>query len=86
VANINEGFSRCTPGDFARYLDFAVGSLAGTEAWLRDGIDRGYFEADACAPALRLKRRSWMAAVRLKQAQHREVERRRQDARTRKKK
>ena len=41
--NIAEGFARFTPGDFARFLRYAVGSLAETRNHLLDGQDRGYF-------------------------------------------
>jgi four helix bundle protein len=68
-SNISEGFLRCSPGDFARFLDYAVGSLGETEQRLRDGIQLGYFTADDCQPAFKLARRCLTASVRLKQSQ-----------------
>jgi four helix bundle protein len=41
--NIAEGFGRFSPADFARFLRYAVASLAETRNHLRDGEDRGYF-------------------------------------------
>ena len=76
-SDITEGFSRCNPGDFARFLDYAMGSLAEAERWLKAGIARGYFDPAACETPLRYKRRAWKAALNLKQSQVREAARRR---------
>ena len=43
--NISEGFGRFRPGEFARFLEFARGSLMETRNHLIDGHDRGYLDA-----------------------------------------
>lgn len=43
--NIAEGFGRYRPAEFARFLEFALGSLVETRNSLIDGRDRGYLEA-----------------------------------------
>ncbi len=68
-ANITEGFLRCSAGDFARFLDYALGSLGEAEQRLHDGIQLGYFSEEDCLEAFRLARRCLTAAVRLKQSQ-----------------
>ena len=42
--NIAEGFGRHRPGEFARFCEFAIGSLNETQDGLIDGRDRGYLE------------------------------------------
>jgi four helix bundle protein len=63
--NIAEGFGRYAPKDFSQYLRIANGSLMETSNHLQDGIDRGYFEADAVAPLQTLARRASAATTRL---------------------
>jgi four helix bundle protein len=41
--NIAEGFGRFHPGEFARFMEFAVASAMETKDSLKDGLDRGYF-------------------------------------------
>lgn len=77
VANVSEGFARCNPGEFGRFLDFAIASLGEAEFWLHDGVDRGYFTKNDCALPLRFKRRAWKVLVLLKRSQVREAARRR---------
>jgi four helix bundle protein len=67
--NIVEGFRRCSPGDFARFLNIALSSLGEAEEHLKDGIELGYFRHDDCAEAFALARRCLTASVRLKRAQ-----------------
>jgi len=43
--NIAEGFGRYRPAEFARFLEFAVASLAEIKDGLLDGRDRGYLPA-----------------------------------------
>lgn len=43
-SNISEGFGRFRAGDFARFLEFARGSLMETQNHLIDGHDRGYLD------------------------------------------
>jgi four helix bundle protein len=69
--NIAEGFLRCSPGDFRRFLDYSLASLGETERRLKNGIARKFFEDSACAPAFRLAKRATMAIIRLKQSQRR---------------
>jgi four helix bundle protein len=71
VSNITEGFLRCSPGDFARFLGYALASLGEAERRLYDGIQLGYFPASECVEALRFARRCATACVRLKQSQKR---------------
>ena len=47
--NIAEGFGRYVPGDFARFLGFAKGSLAETRNSLLDARERGYISERAYA-------------------------------------
>jgi four helix bundle protein len=57
VANIAEGYGRQQHADFARFIDYAAGSLRETEAWLRDGGRRGCWSAEDLAACLLLCRR-----------------------------
>ncbi|HVQ41065.1 MAG TPA: four helix bundle protein [Vicinamibacterales bacterium] len=68
-ASIVEGFRRCSPGDFARFLDYSIASLAEAEEDLHDGIRLDYFPAAECQPAFKLAFRCNRACVRLKQSQ-----------------
>ena len=43
--NIAEGFGRYRPAEFARFLEYAVGSLDETKNSLMDGRDRKYLDA-----------------------------------------
>jgi four helix bundle protein len=69
--HISEGFLRCSAGDFCRFLDYALGSLAEAEQRLHSGIRREYFAAADCEPAFLLARRCLTATVRLKRSQRR---------------
>jgi four helix bundle protein len=69
TSNIAEGFLRFAPGDFRRFLDYALGSLGEAEGRLRDGIQLGYFDVVSCERAFRFARRCLVAMVRLKQSQ-----------------
>jgi four helix bundle protein len=71
ASNIAEGFLRFNPGDFGRFLDYAVGSIGETEQRLRDGIKRGYFAESDCCEAFRLSRLCATACIRLKRSQRR---------------
>ena len=42
--NIAEGFKRYRPAEFARFLEFALGSLGETKDALIDGFDRKYLD------------------------------------------
>jgi four helix bundle protein len=68
-ANIVEGFRRCSPGDFARFLDYSIASLGEAEEDLHDGIHLHYFPAAECQTAFSLAFRCHRACVRLKQSQ-----------------
>jgi four helix bundle protein len=66
--NIAEGFYRFRPREFSTYLSIALASLGEAALWLRDGHDRGYFEAQACENAFRLATRCRVATLRLRQS------------------
>jgi len=68
-ANIAEGFRRKSPGDFARFLDYSLASLAEAEERLGDGLLLGYFTARDHAAAFVLAKRTLTATIRLKQSQ-----------------
>lgn len=72
--HITEGFLRFSPGEFMRFLDYALGSLGETLGHLDDGIKRGYFAPPDIIPAVRLAKRCFKASVRLKQSQQRYLE------------
>jgi four helix bundle protein len=72
--NVEEGFLRCSPGDFCRFLDYALASLGETERRLKNGIRRSYFDEASCRGAFLLARRALTAIVRLKQSQKRRAE------------
>jgi four helix bundle protein len=63
--NIAEGFGRFHPVEFARFLDFARGSLTETHNSLRDGRDRGYFTSADCDRLSLLAGRAAKATTRL---------------------
>jgi four helix bundle protein len=67
--NIAEGFLRCSPGDFARFLDYSIASIGEAERRLHDGAQLNYFAIEECADAFKLARRCLTACVRLKQSQ-----------------
>ena len=56
--NIAEGFGRFNPGDFAHFVEIALGSAMETQDSLKDGIDRGYFIPSRVANAQRLAERT----------------------------
>jgi four helix bundle protein len=64
-ANIAEGFGRFQHADFVRFLRIALGSLDELEQHLRDGVDRGHFQATDIEAALVLKRHTTGATVAL---------------------
>ena len=57
AANVAEGYGRQRHTEFARFLDFAMGSLRETEEWLRDGTRRKLWTDAQVAPAHRTCRR-----------------------------
>ena len=72
--DIAEGFVRYSAAAFIQFLGYALGSLVESEQWLKDGIDRGYFDRSSCEPAFRTARRCLTATVRLRQSQERYLE------------
>jgi four helix bundle protein len=68
-SSIVEGFRRCNPGDFRRFLDFSIASIGEAEQRLEDGIELGYFSAADCVEAFRLAKLCMTACIRLKQSQ-----------------
>ena len=51
---IAEGFGRFRPADFARYLEFARGSLTETHNHLFDGHDLKYLSREECSELCQL--------------------------------
>jgi four helix bundle protein len=81
--HVSEGFARFNAKEFCRFLDYAFSSVAETENHLRDGIDWGYYRAEACEPIFHMARRCSKAILGLKHSQKRYIaaqeERRRVD-------
>jgi four helix bundle protein len=73
--HITEGYLRFSPLDFARFLDYAMGSIGEAERRLRDGVELGYFPEPDSRDAFRFARRCFVATLRLKQSQIRYAER-----------
>jgi four helix bundle protein len=65
--NVAEGFYRYRPREFARFLTIALGSLGEATLWVKDGVDRGHYTAEACAEALRAAGQCRIATLRLLQ-------------------
>jgi four helix bundle protein len=72
--HITEGFLRFSPLDFARFLDYALGSLGEAELRLSDGIELGFFAEVDCRDAFRYAKRCLAATVGLKRSQVRQAE------------
>jgi four helix bundle protein len=66
--NIGEGFYRYGAAEVARFLSIALASLGETKLWMRDGIDREYFDATACKAAFVLAKRCRVASLRLRES------------------
>ena len=71
--HVSEGYVRFNAKEFCRFLDYAVSSVAETENHLRDGIDWGYYSAEACEPIFHLARRCAKAILGLKHSQQRYI-------------
>src|SRR5262245_44435591 len=76
--NIAEGFGRFHPGDFARFVEIAVGSAMETKDSLKDGVDRGYFLPGRVASAQSLAERTIQCSTRFIVYLKKEAARRRQ--------
>ena len=61
--NIAEGWRRFAAGEIAQFLRFSRASLEEAEHRLRDGVDRGYFTAEACGPAFDHARKCGAATI-----------------------
>ena len=66
ATNTAEGFSRSSHADFAKFLDYAHGSMSETEDWIRDGTARRDWSDDETAAARQLIRRLTPALIRLR--------------------
>ena len=62
AADVAEGFARYYPGEFGRFLDFAIASLAEVKTRTEAGYRRHYFSAETTSDALRLCVRADKAA------------------------
>ncbi len=71
--NIAEGFGRFRPADFARYLEYARGSLMETENHLLDARDRGYLEDGLHSRLQNLTRCALTATTNLLRSQQRRI-------------
>jgi four helix bundle protein len=65
-ANIAEGFGRYQHGDFARFCDFAIGSLAESESHLQVARRAGYMSETDFDAVRSLIRRARAATIRLR--------------------
>jgi four helix bundle protein len=63
--NIAEGFGRYYPGEFARFLRNALGSLNETRDHLGAGLDKQYLTEDLCLELKTLTNRAIGASVNL---------------------
>jgi four helix bundle protein len=63
--NISEGFGRYRPAEFARFLEWARGSLEETHNHINDGLESGYIREDECKSLFRLIDRAAKATVKL---------------------
>jgi four helix bundle protein len=70
-ANIAEGFGRYRPREFARFLEFARGSLMETDNHLLDGRDRRYLSEALYMRLHNLTRAAIRATTRLLLSQQR---------------
>src|SRR5262245_29285918 len=61
--DIAEGFSRFSPWELMRYLDYALGSLAEAKERLKDGVQLGYFGASQCVYAFQFGERCRRASL-----------------------
>ena len=84
--DIAEGFGRFRPREFARFLEFARGSLMETQTSLIDARERSYLPPDACARLYNLAHAALRATTNLmlsKQRQANEATRKRRPRPTR---
>ncbi len=72
-ANISEGFGRWRPSEFARFLEFACGSLQETINHLIDGGERGYIDAQLYRRLMNLSRAALKATTGLLRAKQRQA-------------
>ena len=73
--NIAEGFGRYRPAEFARFLEFARGSLVETQNHLIDGRDRGYLGAALYSRLFNLARSALKATTNLLLSKQRQAAR-----------
>jgi len=68
-SDIGEGFRRYGARSFALFLTYALSSLKEATIRVNDGIDRGYFTADACLHAIELGQACEHATTNLRDTQ-----------------
>jgi four helix bundle protein len=62
AADVAEGFARYYPGEFARFLDYAIASLAEVRTRIEAGFRRAYLSAETTSDLLHLCARAESAA------------------------
>jgi four helix bundle protein len=63
--NIAEGFGRFRPSDFARFMEYSIGSTMEVRDLITEGFERKYFTVSSTKIATNLVRRSLQVSRRL---------------------
>jgi four helix bundle protein len=66
--NIAEGFRRFSAGDFSVFLGYAAASMEEALSWIRDGVDREYFQASRCDQVFLVGKRAIATSLALKKS------------------
>ncbi len=79
--DLAEGFTRHSPAEMMRFIDYALGSLAEAKDRLADGVELDYFAGPDCEEAFRFAKRCTVASLRLKASQRDYLDRQRDEKR-----